>query len=299
MGDDEPKDESTDGSEHQADEQATDSDQSAGQAEQQPVESGRPAEQSEEQAFESDQTSMSLSGTDTVAFAEGAASPDEGGAGSTAEPAKGGSGITAPRKRLFRFHVHIDDRGLPDPIRNRVDSVGALTLMGYPFAFVVQGKADSKAAHAYEDGWTVVPDDGLMDVPLMTIEKSSFLVGVSVIPNSKVDPKAPTSRPLERIASISTDEFASRRDFLPALVKMFPDGIFSLDIQLAPSYVQIVDAGLMTFEAQLADRKIRLEDIVYDDVSTFTDPRGDIGRKHDVIYWETDPLHVSGVKYTP
>ena len=50
MSDDEPKDESTDDSEQQADEQATDSDQPAGQAEQQPAESDQSTEQAEEQA---------------------------------------------------------------------------------------------------------------------------------------------------------------------------------------------------------------------------------------------------------
>jgi hypothetical protein len=53
---DEPKDESTDDSEQQADEQATDSDQSAGQAEEQPAESDQQAEQAEEQPAGSDQS---------------------------------------------------------------------------------------------------------------------------------------------------------------------------------------------------------------------------------------------------
>ncbi len=55
MSDDEPKDEPTDNSEQQADEQATDSDQAAGQAEEQPADSDQPSEQTEEQPTDSDQ----------------------------------------------------------------------------------------------------------------------------------------------------------------------------------------------------------------------------------------------------
>ncbi len=114
MSDDEPKDESTDGSEQQADEQATDSDQSAGQAEQQPVEeqtsdaqsqteattddqsqegqtidvqstgdADQSTEQSQEQPADSDQPSTSGSTDDTVAFAEGDASSSGASVGST------------------------------------------------------------------------------------------------------------------------------------------------------------------------------------------------------------------------
>jgi DNA mismatch repair ATPase MutL len=56
MSDDEPKDEPTDNSEQQADEQATDSDQSAGQAEEQPTDSDQPAEQTEDQVATSNES---------------------------------------------------------------------------------------------------------------------------------------------------------------------------------------------------------------------------------------------------
>jgi len=60
MSDDEPKDESTDDSEQQAGEQATDSDQPAGQPEQQSVESDQSAEQPEDQAATSDESAEQL-----------------------------------------------------------------------------------------------------------------------------------------------------------------------------------------------------------------------------------------------
>src|SRR5437867_6610409 len=98
MSDDKPKDEPTDNSEQQADEQATDSDQAAGQAEEQSADSDQPSEQSEEQPADSDQASEqareqvadsdqpSRSGSmdDTDAFAEGdASSGGESGSSTT------------------------------------------------------------------------------------------------------------------------------------------------------------------------------------------------------------------------
>ena len=106
MSDDEPKDESTEDSEQQTDEQPTgsdqpaeqsddapaDSDQPAEQAEEQPADSDQQTEQSEEQPAEdqpsdqaeeqpadSDQPATGASADDTLAFAGGAAAPAGGG----------------------------------------------------------------------------------------------------------------------------------------------------------------------------------------------------------------------------
>src|SRR6266446_2674925 len=55
MSDDESKNESTDDSERQSDEQPTDSDQPVEQSEEQPADSDQPVEQAEEQPAESEQ----------------------------------------------------------------------------------------------------------------------------------------------------------------------------------------------------------------------------------------------------
>jgi hypothetical protein len=96
MSDDEPKDEPTDNSEQQADEQATDSDQSAGQAEEQPADSDQPAEQSEEQPADSDQpaepSEEQPAESDQAAEQSGNATGGGGGGGGSG----GGSGGGGP-----------------------------------------------------------------------------------------------------------------------------------------------------------------------------------------------------------
>src|SRR5213080_1443764 len=94
MSDDEPKDESTEDSEQQTDEQPTGSDQPAEQSDDAPADSDQPAAQSEEQPAEetdqavdqaeeqpadSDQPATGASADDTLAFAGGAAAPAGGG----------------------------------------------------------------------------------------------------------------------------------------------------------------------------------------------------------------------------
>src|SRR2546430_8040936 len=117
MSDDEPKDESTDESEQQSDEQRadsdqpsaqsddapTDSDQPADQSDEQPAEeadqpeqqaedqtaeSDQPAEQTEEQPADSDQPTTSGSADDTVAFAGGDTSRGGGGGAGRSGPGK-------------------------------------------------------------------------------------------------------------------------------------------------------------------------------------------------------------------
>ena len=117
MSDDEPKDESTDESEQQSDEQRadsdqpsaqsddapTDSDQPADQSDEQPAEeadqpeqqaedqtaeSDQPAEQTEEQPADSDQPTTSGSADDTVAFAGGNTSRGGGGGAGRSGPGK-------------------------------------------------------------------------------------------------------------------------------------------------------------------------------------------------------------------
>ena len=117
MSDDEPKDESTDESEQQSDEQRADSDQPSAQsddasadsdqpadqsdeqpaeeadqpeqqAEDQTAESDQPAEQTEEQPADSDQPTTSGSADDTVAFAGGDTSRGGGGGAGRSGPGK-------------------------------------------------------------------------------------------------------------------------------------------------------------------------------------------------------------------
>src|SRR5947208_2724574 len=117
MSDDEPKDESTDESEQQSDEQRADSDQPSAQsddaltdsdqparqsdeqpaeqadqpeqqAEDQTAESDQPAEQTEEQPADSDQPTTSGSADDTVAFAGGNTSRGGGGGAGRSGPGK-------------------------------------------------------------------------------------------------------------------------------------------------------------------------------------------------------------------
>jgi len=333
MSDDEPKDESTDDSEQQADEQATDSDQPPGQAEEQPTESDQtteqaeeqpadeqPSEQATEQPAESDQSAeqtedQAAESEQPAEQAEGQPADGDQSAGSASadvQPAKGGSPPTGPRKRkpLFRFAVQVDYSALnlaPDSVKTAVgltidktaSAPSILDLTDYFFGFAIVGRADAGPVHTIDDGWERIPSLGVIDFsPKETVERASFLVGVAVIPNSKVDPTAPTSEPLTRAVNMRTDGFAPFKP-PPDLKSKSPDGIFILQINLVALYILIPVAGSGTFEAELAQAKIRPEDIRYKASSPLTDASGKaIGTKYDVVYWST-ALHLSGKKYTP
>jgi hypothetical protein len=282
----------------QSDEQSADSDQPAEQSEDQPAESDRSAEQAEEQPADSDQ-SAAASADDTVAFAGDAASPGGGGPGvqprprPQPKPQPRAPAQPAKRKRLFRFGVYADDSKVPDPIKN----VFSPDPTDYFFGYGIAGAGD--VPHMLEDGWTRIPVGGRMNFPFSTVDKQ-FLIIVAVVPNSKVDPNAPASEPLQRIKSVRTDNFAPiKAADEPTLVKKFPDGFFSLIFNLVALYISIPVAGSTTFQAELGKAKIRPEDIAYDASSPLTDASGKvIGTKHDVVYWSTD-FHTSGIKYVP
>lgn len=292
-----------------AEEQPAESDQAADKTEEQPTaESDQPAEQSDQVAqAEGEQTDQGDGGStatsdDTVAAGGADASP-AGDEGSPAQPAKAGSPPVAPRKRLFRFQVGVDDRALnlvPPDIKTAFNSSEAsyFSTTDYYFDFILAGAVDGEEPMRYGDKWERVPAGGVMDFPFSTVEKKQFLIGVVVLPNSKVDPKAPTSKPLWRIASMDTDKFEPIKGYDP-LAKKFPAGVFIIEINLVALYIQIVEAGSTTYEAELSKAKIPLEDVVYNALSPFADASGKvIGTKHDVIYWSTD-LHLSGQKYVP
>ncbi len=104
MSDDEPKDESTDDSQQQAEGQPADSDQSA--------------EQSEEQPADSDQPAASASADNTLAFAGGAASPDGGGGGGATKVSAGNLKVIAEFTQEgnkfvgdILIHVYESDKG--------------------------------------------------------------------------------------------------------------------------------------------------------------------------------------------
>ena len=332
MTDEEPNEQSSEDSE-QSDEKSTDAseqsaeesnigEQSTEQSDEQPTEETDQSEQqSEEQtAIESDQAAEQ---SDQVAEADGEPAGEDGGGspvatdshtddtpgfagdytgsgagagGSTVQPARGGTTRLAPRKRLFRFVVSVDNTAVPDFIKN----VFTPDPTDYFFGYAIAGAADGNPLHMIEDSWERVPMDGIMDFPFSTVERKQFFIGVSLVPNSKVDPNAAASQPLHRIGGVHTDDFVPMKATdAPTLVKQFPDGVFILQIKLVAFYIQIVDAGSTTFEAELGKAKIPMDDIVYNALSPFTDTSGKvIGTKHDVVYWSTD-LHLSGRKYVP
>jgi len=314
---DEQPAEQADQPEQQAEEQPAEGDQPAEQTEETPADSDQPTEQAEEQPSESDQaaeqsgdatgqvadlTGEQVDGGDAaqnVADA-GAQTDDVASAGgedeTAAEPARGGSTRLAPRKRLFRFVVSVDNSAVPDFIKN----VFFPDPTDYFFGYAIAGAADPQPLHMIEDKWERVPVDGVMDFPYSTVEKKQFFIGVSIVPNSKVDPNASTSQALHRTGGVHTDDFSPMKATDAAtLVKQYPDGVFILQINLVAFYIQIVDAGATTYEAELSKAKIPLEDVVYNALSPFTDASGKVvGTKHDVVYWSTD-LHLSGRKYVP
>lgn len=320
----EPDDESAADPQQESEQQPADSDQPgaqsneqlAGQADQStdtPAEAGdqqqyQPTGQSDQSGEESDQVAVAEGDQTGQADASSPATrddkdvpgageePGDGNGGSAAEPARGGSLPTTPRKRLFRFVVSVDNTAVPDSIKN----VFSPDPTDYFFGYAIAGAADPQPLHMIEDKWERVPVDGIMDFPYSTVERKQFFIGISVVPNSKVDPNAATSQPLHRIGSMHTDDFTPiKAADAPTLVKKFPDGVFILQINLVAFYIQIVDAGSTTFEAELAKAKISLDDVVYNALSPYTDSSGKvIGTKHDVVYWSSD-LHLSGRKYVP
>jgi hypothetical protein len=206
-----------------------------------------------------------------------------------------------PHTRLFQFNVGADSaalRALPKDIR----AVVSVDPTGYPFDFVVGALAEDAQLHYTEDeDWARVPDvSGIMNFPLSTVERSHFWIGVSVLPNSKGDPKDAAWKPLIRASGMHTDDFASLKAAAwPELVKKFPHGVFSLRVNLVPLFAPVVVPGSTTFEAQLAQAKIRSEDIVYDNSIAITDASGKVlATNHNVVYW-SDDLQLSGTKYVP
>ena len=202
-----------------------------------------------------------------------------------------------PHTRLFRFIVEADINALPEAIKNAFSP----NPTGYFFQYTVDSPDDASPDH-FADDWERVPDVlGIMDFPLSTVERSHFSIIVSVLPNSKGDPEDPAWEPIIRVSGMPTDDFAPvKATDASDLVKKFPHGAFILRIQLKAVNIRIVELnGTMTFEALIADAKIRPEDIAYHAFTPFKDPSGNvIGTKHDLVYWATN-LHLSGQKYVP
>lgn len=290
---DEQPTEETDQSEQQSEEQtAIESDQAAEQSDQVAEADGEPA--GEDGGGSPVATDSHTD--DTLGFAGDDTGSGAGAGGSTVQPARGGTTRLAPRKRLFRFVVSADNSAVPDVIKN----VFTPDPTDYFFGYAIAAAADPQPLHMIEDKWERVPVDGVMDFPYSTVEKKQFFIGVSIVPNSKVDPNASTSQALHRTGGVHTDDFAPMKATDAAtLVKKYPDGVFILQINLVAFYIQIVDAGATRYETELSKAKIPLEDVVYNALSPFTDASGKvIGTKHDVVYWSTD-LHLSGRKYVP
>jgi len=128
MSDNEAKDESTGDSEQPSEEQPTEGDQPAEQSDEQPTESdqpadeqqqaeqteeqpadtGQPAQQLEEQPVDSDQPATAASADNTLAFAEGAASPDDGGGGG------GGTKVSARNLKVIAEFTEEDEKFIGD-----------------------------------------------------------------------------------------------------------------------------------------------------------------------------------------
>jgi hypothetical protein len=200
-----------------------------------------------------------------------------------------------PHKRLFRFYISVDDTAVPESIKN----VFSPEVKDYFFGFAVADEG-GRMAHKLEDGWERVPMDGIMNFPLSTVGSSLFGITVLVVPNSKVDPDASESLPLWRRETIGTNDFVPVKASKSSdLVKSFPDGFFSLQLDLVTSYVPITVRGPTTFEAELSQAGIRPQDIVYHAMNPIWDDAGTARYvQHHVIYW-SDGLHLSGRKYVP
>ena len=190
--------------------------------------------------------------------------------------------------RLFRFYLTFDLRAVPEPVKDRFSP----DVMDYFFGYTVLD-ADMLGGR-----WERVPVDGIMDFPLSTNKKSGFLVGVTVLPNSKVDPDAPESRPLQRSSGTDTNDFSpiKARD-VPDLAKKFPDGVFILQIDLVALYVPLLVPGLATFDVELAQAGIRPEDIIYHGMDPVWDDAGKAASTQHHVVWWSDDLRLSGRQY--
>jgi hypothetical protein len=201
-----------------------------------------------------------------------------------------------PRTRLFRFYITVDGTAVPQSINNDF----APDITGYCLNYDIGELAGP--VHTSEDlgGWKRVDIAGISDLALSTVEKSHFWIGVSVLPNSVLDPDAPESKPFLRALGMHTDDFVPvKASEWPDLVKKFPDGVFILRVDLVAVYTRIAIAGSTGLEAARAQAGIRLEDIVYDAPSPTRDASGKvIATHHDIIYW-SDDLRLSGSKYVP
>jgi len=202
-----------------------------------------------------------------------------------------------PHTRLFRFIVTPDITAVPDFI-NKDENAFSPDPTGYFLSYAVAGP---DAVELFEGDWKRVPDVlGVMDFPLSTVERSHFWIGVSVLPNSKGDPKDPAWEPMIRGRDMKTDDFTCiNAGYTPELVKKFPDGVFILQINLVAFYLPIMVPGLNDFRIELAQAGIRPEDIIYHGMNPNRDAAGKaISAQHHVVYW-SDDLHLSGQKYVP
>ena len=197
---------------------------------------------------------------------------------------------------LLRCYIRANTDALSEPLRGV-----PLPVTDYFLAYALATQREN--VRTFADGWLRVPAGGIMDFPLPT-ETSRLYMEVYMVPNSyeMVDPDAPESQPLQRYASIHSDNFTPiKANEWPDLVKKFPDGVFILHIFLVAFYIPIVVAASTTFEAEFARTKIPMSDRVYHAPQPpITDPSGKvIVTNHDVVCWSATDFHLLGKKYVP
>ena len=199
--------------------------------------------------------------------------------------------------RLFRFYVTFDATAVPESIQD--DDRFSFDITGYCLNYDIGELAGP--VHMSEDlgGWQRVDIQGIVDVALGTVEKSHFWIGVTVLPNSKLDPDAPESKPLLRALGMHTNDFVPMKPKdAPDLVKEFPDGVFILQITLVAVYQPLLLPGLPN-PADFARLGLRQEDFVDHRVHPNHDSAGNlVSTNHDIVFW-SDELRLSGRKYVP
>jgi len=200
------------------------------------------------------------------------------------------------RTRLFRFYITFDATAVPESIQDRF----SFDITGYCLKYDIGELAGPVHMSEDLDGWERVDMQGIVDVALRTVEKSHFWIGVTVLPNSKLDPDAPESKPLLRALGMHTDDFVPiKPKDAPDLAKEFPDGVFILQVTLVAFYVPFMMPGLETFNTKLAEAGIRTEDIVFHGMDPDRDAAGKaVTTRHNVVWW-SDDLRLSGRKYVP
>jgi hypothetical protein len=198
--------------------------------------------------------------------------------------------------RLFRFHITVDATAVPESIQDRF----SFDIAGYCLKYDIGELAGPVHTSEDLDGWERVDMTGISDLALSTVEKSHFWIGVTVLPNSKLDPDAPESQPLLRGLGMHTDDFVPvKASEWPDLVKGFPHGVFILRVDLVALYVPLLVPGLDIFNTKLAEAGIRKEDIVFHGMDPDRDTAGKaVSTQHHVVWWSGD-LRLSGRKYVP